>query len=272
VRCITETITDDNVAEPAGQKQKLDMAWADSGWRINITKRPLAHSPQLVPARRDVSDEIIGYESIFKKLHGSGHFPLKAVILYETFEGAMQAASALRQIAAGLCVDVDWHIAPWRLGLLKFAPTADKALDKTEQGHLLLIANLAIVSLSLWLKNWLKRWALLRQIRHAALAIMHDETSGDFSAGLAAELSELAEKCGLRFIGNFEIAQQHGSTDLSHIATKRVPRNSRKQNLSVFGQKSRSNYGVTIGDLASNSPRCQISRTFQSRTRNHRLV
>jgi hypothetical protein len=63
-------MTDDNVAEPAGQKQKLDMAWTDSGWSVNITKRPLIHSPQLAPARKVVRDEIFtGMNAILTYKH-----------------------------------------------------------------------------------------------------------------------------------------------------------------------------------------------------------
>jgi hypothetical protein len=103
------------------------------------------------------------------------------VIIYESFAGAMQATSALREIAASLSVDIDWHIEAWRLDLLKFPPTADKALDDAEPAHLVLIANLAFASFPSWLKNWLERWISLRQIRLALLVILHGELVNDNS-------------------------------------------------------------------------------------------
>ena len=272
MRCITDTITDDNVAELAGQKRKLDMAWTDSGWNVNISERPLIHSPQLVPARSSVSDEINGYKSIFKKLHRLGHFPLKAVIIYENFTGAMQATSALRQIAASMAVDVDWHLEAWRLDMLKFPPTEEKALDEAEPAHLVLIANLAIPSLPIWLKNWLERWASLRQIRHAALAILHDETTNDSSVRLPAELSKVASQCGLNFVGKIKAAQQPGRTGLSQIAPKQRPGISRKRYLSIFGKKSGRNHDLTIDSRVGSPRRRQTPCTLHARTQNQELI
>jgi hypothetical protein len=164
-----------------------------------------------------------GYKLILQELHDSGFSSLRAVIIYDNFVSAVQAASALLRIAASLRVNAGWHIEPWRLDMLKFPPTADKALDEAERAHLVLITNLATSSVPIWLKHGLERWASLRQIRHAALAVMHDKTSRDLSTRLAVELSELAAQGGLGFIWNLEITQQNGSTGLCRTAAKRLP-------------------------------------------------
>ncbi|HSY43594.1 MAG TPA: hypothetical protein VK811_06750 [Candidatus Acidoferrum sp.] len=190
------------------------------------------------------------------------------MVIYENFPVAMQATSALREIAAGLSVELDWHIEVWRLDMLKFPPTAEKALDEAEPAHLVLIANLAVASLPVWLKNWLERWASLRQIRHAALAILHDETIGDSSVGLAAEFSKVAGQCGLGFNGKIEVTQQSGRTGSRHIAAEQRQRISRKRYLSMFGQKSSRNHDVAIDGCVGSPRGRQTTSTLRARIQN----
>jgi hypothetical protein len=125
---------------------------------------------------------------------------MKALIFYEDIVGAANTRAILNRVAHRADIAVKWDISPWRLGLLEFQRTAELALRDATDAHLIVFTNRFAAGLSAELTEWLEKWATLRHVPDAAIAIIGDGTSKASSAPATSELSQFTRRHGLSFI------------------------------------------------------------------------
>jgi hypothetical protein len=66
---------------------------------------------------------------------------MKTLIIYDDFASATKASATLQQSAQSPAISVQWNTKLWRLGLLKFPPTAEEALTESLDAHLIVFAR-----------------------------------------------------------------------------------------------------------------------------------
>ena len=138
---------------------------------------------------------------------------MKALIIYDDFASAAKANAALQHSAQNVDLAVQWSISPWRVDILKFPPTAEKALTDAADAHLIVFAGRISQSLPFWLEHWLEHWAKCRQIEDAALAVYCKGSTDAPPIPATLELSQFATRHGLNFIFDDNIAMTPSSIE-----------------------------------------------------------
>ena len=123
---------------------------------------------------------------------------MKAFILYADFASAANASATLRRVGASGDLRVRWIIKCRQADVLKEPGPFENALVDAADAHLILLAERQSQPIPSWVCDWLKRWALLRQIQDAGLAVIGDGTSLELPGD--SELILLAQQFGLNFI------------------------------------------------------------------------
>ena len=132
---------------------------------------------------------------------------LKALIIYDDVPRAANTSAILHRVAHHADMAVNWEIRPWRLNMLKPPATAGLALRDAADAHLIVFAVRRVNKLHVWLMNWLERWATLRQMPDAALALLGDGTSKACTAPATVAMARFARQNALSFFFN-----NHGET------------------------------------------------------------
>ena len=164
------------------------------------------------------------------KLRSMPDSDMKAVVIYDSVAFAAQANTTLQRAGHRVDVNVRWSITPWRLNALKDHATAAEVLREAADAHLIVLACQSSESLPFWLREWLRRWANIRQIPDAALAVIGN-SNGGLSRPMSPELSRFAREHGLTFF----IDEGPAAKD----AVKLFIRRSRERKLSVPIAESR---------------------------------
>jgi hypothetical protein len=125
---------------------------------------------------------------------------MKALIIYDDFGSAAKANATLQQSAQHVNFAVQWSIIPWRVGMLKFPPTAEQALIDAVDAHLIVFAGRIAQSFPFWLQHWLELWAKCREVEDAALAVFGVGNAAPISSLGAPNLEGFARSHGLSFI------------------------------------------------------------------------
>jgi hypothetical protein len=123
---------------------------------------------------------------------------MKAFIVYSDFASAANANATLRRVGGRAGVRVRWIIKCWQVNVMREPGPFENALIDAADAHLILFAERHSQFIPSWICDWLKRWAVLRQIQDAALAVIGDGTS--LTVPVNSELILLAEQLGLNFI------------------------------------------------------------------------
>jgi hypothetical protein len=123
---------------------------------------------------------------------------MKAFIVYADFASAANANATLRRVGARAGVRVRWIIKCRQVNVLREPGPFENALIEAADAHLILLAERHSQFIPSWICEWLKRWAVLRQIQDAALAVMSDGTS--LPLPVHSELVWLAQQLGLNVI------------------------------------------------------------------------
>jgi hypothetical protein len=123
---------------------------------------------------------------------------MKAFIVYADFASAANANAALRRVGGRAGVRVRWIIKCWQVNVLRDPGPFENALVDAADAHLILFAERYSQFIPSWICDWLKRWAVLRKIQDAALAVIGDGTSLTLPPN--SDLILLAEQLGLHFI------------------------------------------------------------------------
>jgi hypothetical protein len=135
-----------------------------------------------------------------EKHHSSTELIMKAVLICDDFAFAARANTSLRR--AGFCAGakVQWTIQCWPVNALNQAAIAEKILVESADAHLIVIPGRRAQSTPLWLQEWLERWAAVRQIPDAAVAVIEDGDHTDLTNPVSRELTSLVQKHGLNLI------------------------------------------------------------------------
>src|SRR5437870_138031 len=94
-----------------------------------------------------------------------------------------------------------------------------------------------LVAVGPGLREWLERWAALRQIQDAAVPVIGDATHADFPRTVSPELAMLVQKQGLNFIID--------ELPVARNATKLVVRFPHERNLPLRLERPRFEYALT---------------------------
>jgi hypothetical protein len=125
---------------------------------------------------------------------------MKALIMYHDFASAVRANAALQHAAQYSDFRVQWNIRPWRVDLLKFPTAAEDAQADAADAHLIVFGSRCTLSFPFWLRDWLEQWAECRQIKDAALAVIHEDSADSLSISPTPGLSRFASRHGLNII------------------------------------------------------------------------
>jgi hypothetical protein len=123
---------------------------------------------------------------------------MKALIVYADIASAANANAKLRHVGGRAGVRVRWIVKCWQVNAMREPVPFENALIDAADAHLILFAERHSRFIPSWICDWLKRWAVLRQIQDAALAVIGDGTS--LTLPVNSELILLAEQLGLNFI------------------------------------------------------------------------
>jgi hypothetical protein len=130
---------------------------------------------------------------------------MKALVIYDDLAVAAEANAILQRATHHPNAAVQWNLRPWRLDMLESRPTAEDALIDAADAHLIVLAICRTPSLPVWLIDWLKQWAAVRQTPAAALAVVGDGYAKATLAQATVELSRFARQYGLAVI-----CEKHG--------------------------------------------------------------
>jgi hypothetical protein len=130
---------------------------------------------------------------------------MKALVIYDDLGVAAEANTILQRATHHPNAAVQWNLRPWRLDRLESRPAADEALIDAADAHLIVFAIRHTPSLPVWLIDWLKQWAALRQTPDAALAVIGDGYAKASVKQAIVELSRFARQFGLTVI-----CEKHG--------------------------------------------------------------
>jgi hypothetical protein len=135
-----------------------------------------------------------------EKHHSSKDLIIKAVLLCDGFAFAARANTLLRGVGERAGVRVRWTIQCWPVNALSQATIAEEILVESAHTHLIVLPGRRAHSIPLWLYEWLERWAAVRQIPDAALAIIDDGNHTDYAKTVSPELNLMVQKHGLNLI------------------------------------------------------------------------
>jgi hypothetical protein len=141
---------------------------------------------------------------------------MKAVIIGDDFAFVAQANARLQRVGRRADVRAQWSVKSWPVNALNQKTMAEKALVEAADAHLIIVPARRAHAFPPWLRDWLERWAALRQIPEAALAVLGDACSTDSTISVSPELTSFVRKNGLNFI-----------TDQGVVATNRTSLNAR---------------------------------------------
>ena len=132
-------------------------------------------------------------------IDASDEVTLKSVIIYDDLAFVAKANATLQRVGSRPEVAACWSIKCWPRNALQSAVTMEKSIIEAADAHLIVIPTPRNRALSSHLREWLERWAALRQIQDAALAVINDGTYG-FTNAVSPELTMLVQKLGLNLI------------------------------------------------------------------------
>ncbi len=127
---------------------------------------------------------------------------MKAVIICDDFAFVAQANAKLQRVGRRPDVRAQWTVKSWPVNALNQKTMAEKALLEAADAHLIIVPAGRAHTFPPWLRHWLERWAALRQIPEAALAVMGDVPRTDSKVPISPELASFVQKNGLNFISD----------------------------------------------------------------------
>jgi hypothetical protein len=125
---------------------------------------------------------------------------MKAVIICDDFAFVAQANAKLQRVGRRPDVRAQWSVKSWPVNALNQKTMAEQALVEAADAHLIIVPARRAHTFPSWLRDWLERWAAVRQIPEAALAVMGDSSSTNSTMTVSPELTSFVGKNGLNFI------------------------------------------------------------------------
>jgi hypothetical protein len=129
-----------------------------------------------------------------------GDLTMKAVIVCDSFAFAAKATAALRRVGFGAGVNVRWAVKCWPVNALSQSEVVKTTLGESSDVHLILFSTHSARRFPLFLRDWLERWAALREVPDAALGVIRAADDSELAEPACSELRQFAEEHGLNFI------------------------------------------------------------------------
>jgi hypothetical protein len=167
----------------------------------------------------------------FKPLILATSLKMKAVIICDDFAFVAQANAKLQRVGRRRDVRAQWSVKSWPVNALNQSGMAEKALVEAADAHLIIVPARRAHTFPPWLRDWLERWAALRQIPEAALAVIGDVSDTDSTMTVSPELTSFVRKNGLNFITDKAVVPKN--------RTKLEPRAPRERTLPQRTEQSR---------------------------------
>jgi hypothetical protein len=123
---------------------------------------------------------------------------MKVFIVYADNASVAHANATLERVGGRVGVSIRWIIKCWQVNVLRDPVPFENALVDAADAHLILFAKRHPQLIPSWICDWLKRWAVVRQIQEAALAAIGDGTGLELPAN--SELIMIAQQFSLNFI------------------------------------------------------------------------
>ncbi len=127
---------------------------------------------------------------------------MKAIIIYDDFEVAIKARSALARSLQQHHLAIEWHISPWSAKILTFSAAAIEALNDAADAHLIVFAGVSTGPRTPWLHDWMERWVRLRQVKDPILAVVVADDAGDISLSSSPDIARFAWRHGLNCLSD----------------------------------------------------------------------
>jgi hypothetical protein len=140
---------------------------------------------------------------------------LKAVIIYDDFDAAAQAAVLLERVARRAGEAIKWDIKPWQRDVLKQPTLAALTIAVAANADLIMLALHRTHFPPAGLLDWLKTWAEHRRIEDAAVLVLHADTGGQPSKAWN-EIKALVEGHNLTFLGCHSVVTHKSSASFIH--------------------------------------------------------
>jgi hypothetical protein len=158
---------------------------------------------------------------------------MKAVLICDDFAFAARANTSLRRV--GFCVGakVQWTFQCWPVNALNQAVMAEKILVESADTHLIVIPRRRAQSTPLWLHEWLERWAAVRQIPDAAVAVIEDGDHTDLTNAVSPELTLLVRRHGLNLITDNGVTPNDAAQLFVRLLREAEPPMSQRQSYSA---------------------------------------
>lgn len=129
-----------------------------------------------------------------------GDLVMKAIVICDSMACADEVSSTLLHVSSRAEVNIDWTVGRWQANALKETSSAEKALVRARDAHLIVLPAPLAESIPFWILRWLERWVVMRRIPEPALAIIDQENSTQVETPVHPELLEFLRKHGLAFI------------------------------------------------------------------------
>src|SRR5258708_14984527 len=120
-----------------------------------------------------------------EKFAASGDLMMKAVIICDDLALFAKANATLQRLGCRPEVNVHWTIKSWPANAFDQAAAVERAIIEAADAHLIVIPAWLAHSLPFFLRDWLERWATLRLVRDAALAIIGDGIDADITKAVS---------------------------------------------------------------------------------------
>ncbi len=125
---------------------------------------------------------------------------MRALIVCDNFAFAAKATAALRRVGFGAGVNVRWTVKCWPVNALNESEVVKMTLGESSDVHLIVFSTHSARRFPLFLRDWLERWAALREVPDAALGVIRAADDSELAEPACSELRQFAKEHGLNFI------------------------------------------------------------------------
>jgi len=157
--------------------------------------------------------------SKLKVYQASSDLIMKAVIFCDHFAFVAKVNGLLQRIGERPDVSGGWTTKSLPVNALNQTDMADKILAEALDAHLVVIPTRRACALPTSLRDWLERWATVRQIKDAALAMIDDGIYTNLTKTVSPELTAMVREHGLHFV----TGEDASATDTKAVIERFLP-------------------------------------------------
>jgi len=152
---------------------------------------------------------------------------LRSAIIYDDLSFFASAAARLQSVALRAEAHARWITRGWPITSLEQTATAERSLIESAEAHLIILPCRHAGRLPRCLHGWLTRWAGMRAIAEAAVAVLWDCGEMHSTWDVSPELIAFVRLHGLNFIleGDPNLGDEPQATQTSGECKTGLPAN-----------------------------------------------